>query len=166
MRGIDNEVSRPRRPEPGRGRGRPPAIQIDAEPLPASLPPPERPMTPIERRSINYNELAGAMAHLELTIRGTRRALDALARGEPVSASSSSDSETGVDDGVHGDLEGRLQCSDGESKKVARSVEAGPNSADRRLKSRTHNQLSRRSIAAIVNEIRWAEGLFTSSQSG
>jgi hypothetical protein len=88
---LRDEVSPPRRPEPGRGRGRPPAIRIDAEPLPASLPRPERPMTPIERRSFNYCELEGAMAHLELTLRAARRSLDALARGEPASTSSSAD---------------------------------------------------------------------------
>jgi hypothetical protein len=37
-------------------------------------------MTPIERRSIDYSELEGAMAHLELTILDTRRRLDMLAR--------------------------------------------------------------------------------------
>jgi hypothetical protein len=105
---LRDEVSPPRRPEPGRGRGRPPATLIDAEPLPASLPPPEHPITPIERRSINYSELEGAMAHLELTIRDTRRTLDALARGEPVSASSSQDSGIGVDRGVAGEQEDRL----------------------------------------------------------
>jgi hypothetical protein len=65
-------------------------------------------MTRIERRSINYSELVGAMAHLELTVRDTRRSLDALARGEPVSASSSSDSGTSGDDGVAGEQEDRL----------------------------------------------------------
>jgi hypothetical protein len=103
---LRDEVLPPRRPEPGRGRGRPPAIRIDAVPLPASLPPPQRPMTPIERRSINYAELEGAMAHLELTVRDTRRSLDALARGDP--ASSSSDSGTGVDDGVADEQADRL----------------------------------------------------------
>jgi hypothetical protein len=63
-------------------------------------------MTPIERRSINYAELEGAMAHLELTVRDTRRSLDALARGDP--ASSSSDSGTGVDDGVADEQADRL----------------------------------------------------------
>ena len=48
------------------------------------------------------------MAHLELTIRDTRRTLDALARGEPVSASSSPDSGTGVERGVAGEQEDRL----------------------------------------------------------
>jgi hypothetical protein len=39
-------------------------------------------MTPIERRSIDYGELEGAMVHLELAIRDTRRTLDMLARRE------------------------------------------------------------------------------------
>ncbi len=39
-------------------------------------------MTPIERRAIDYSELDQAMAHIEQTIRDTRRALDALARGD------------------------------------------------------------------------------------
>jgi hypothetical protein len=105
---LRDEVLPPRRPEPGRGRGRPPATLIDAERLPASLPPPEHPITLIERRSINYSELEGAMAHLELTIRDTRRTLDALARGEPVSASSSQHSGIGVGRGVAGEQEDRL----------------------------------------------------------
>ena len=103
---LRDEISPPRRPEPGRGRGRPPAIRIDVEQVPASPPPPEHPMTPVERRSINYSELEGAMAHLELTIRDTRLTLDALARREP--ASSSSDSGSGADDGVAGEREDRL----------------------------------------------------------
>jgi len=97
---LRDEVSPPRRPEPGRGRGRPPAIRKGVE-LPAALPPPEHPLTPIERRSINYNELEGAMANLELVIRDTRRALDALARGEPESSSSYSGKDR--DDGVAGE---------------------------------------------------------------
>jgi hypothetical protein len=47
-------------------------------------------MTPIERRTIDYGELEGAMVHLELAIRDTRRTLDALVRGDAVLASSSS----------------------------------------------------------------------------
>lgn len=92
---LRDEVSPPRRPEPGRGRGRPPVIRIEAESSPASLPPLERPLNPIERQSINYSELDRAMAHLELTIRDTRRSLDVLARSEP--ALSSSDSGTRAD---------------------------------------------------------------------
>ena len=86
---LRDEISPPRRPEPGRGRGRP-RIQIEAESPQAASPPPPRPMTPIERRSIDYGELEGAMQHLELVIRDTRRTLDALARGEPASSSSDS----------------------------------------------------------------------------
>jgi hypothetical protein len=103
---LRDGISPPRRPEPGRGRGRPPSIRIDAEPLPAALPPADHPITPIERRSINYSELEGAMAHLELTIRDTRRKLDALARSEP--ASSSSDSGIRADCGESGEFKDRL----------------------------------------------------------
>jgi hypothetical protein len=79
---LRDDVLPPYRPEPGRGRGRPPAIAVEPEPPPASPSSPERAMTPIERRSIDYSELEGAMAHLELAIRDTRRRLDVLARGE------------------------------------------------------------------------------------
>jgi hypothetical protein len=65
-------------------------------------------MTPIERRAINYSALEGAMAYLDLTLRETRRSLEALARGEPASATSSSDSAIGVDDGIAGEQEDRL----------------------------------------------------------
>jgi hypothetical protein len=44
--------------------------------------------------------------------------------------------------------------SEGESKTVVTSVEAGLNSVDRRLKSQTHNQRWRRSIAPFLTEIR------------
>ena len=79
---LRDEVSPPRRPQPGRGRGRPPSPRDEAEALPASPVPPERPMTPIERRSIDYSELERGMAHLEQVIRDTRRTLDLLARGD------------------------------------------------------------------------------------
>ena len=49
---LRDEVSPPRRPEPGRGRGRPPAIRIDAEPLPVSLPPTRAP-DDAHRKTIN-----------------------------------------------------------------------------------------------------------------
>jgi hypothetical protein len=101
---LRDEVSPPHRPEPGRGRGRPPTNRIDEVQVLAPLPPPERPMTPIERRSINYSELEGAMAHLELAIRHTRRRLYGVLRGEPPSSSLG----TAVDDGVDGEREDRL----------------------------------------------------------
>jgi hypothetical protein len=79
---LRDEVAPPRRPEPGRGRGRPPSIRDEAEALPESSLPAERPMTSIERRSIDYSELERGMAHLEQVVRDTRRTLDVLARGD------------------------------------------------------------------------------------
>jgi len=63
-------------------------------------------MTPIERRTIDYSELEGAMAHLEMTIRDTRRALDGYAR--QISAPSSPDPGNSGDDGCVGESEDRL----------------------------------------------------------
>jgi hypothetical protein len=77
---LRDEVMPPWRPEPGRGRGRPPMVRI--EEAPSLPPPPEQPITPIERRAIDYSDLDQAMAQLEQTIRHTRRTLDALARGD------------------------------------------------------------------------------------
>ena len=83
---LRDEVAPARRPEPGRGRGRPPAIRFDAEPLPQP-PPPEIVLTPIDRRAIDYSDLELWMAQAEQAIRSTRRILDALARGEGASTS-------------------------------------------------------------------------------
>jgi hypothetical protein len=79
---LRDEISPPRRPEPGRGRGRPPTIRLEVAPLLAVPPSPERAMTPLERRAIDYSELEQGMAHLEQVIRDTRRTLDVLAKGE------------------------------------------------------------------------------------
>jgi hypothetical protein len=76
---LRDEVAPPRRPEPGRGPGRPPAIREEkALPLP---PLPDRPLTPIERKAIDYSELEHWMAHADQVIRDTRRTLEALVRG-------------------------------------------------------------------------------------
>jgi len=83
---LRDEVAPPRRPEPGRSRGRPPAIRIDAEPSSQPLPPAPA-LTPIERRAIDYSELEHWMAQAEQAIRSTRRTLDALAQRESASAS-------------------------------------------------------------------------------
>ena len=48
---LRDEVAPPRRPEPGRGRGRPPLIEPE-EALP-TLPLPDRPLTQVERRAID-----------------------------------------------------------------------------------------------------------------
>jgi hypothetical protein len=97
---LREEISPPRRPEPGRGRGRPPTIRLESEPQLASPPPPERPKTLIERRSIDYSELEQGMAHLEQVIRDTRRTLDAFARGE--AAQALYDAATDADNAVSG----------------------------------------------------------------
>jgi hypothetical protein len=82
---LRDEVAPPRRPEPGRGPGRPPAIREEAALPPPPLP--SRPLTPIERKAIDYSDLEHWMAHADQVIRDTRRTLDSLARGEGTSAS-------------------------------------------------------------------------------
>jgi hypothetical protein len=77
---LRDEVAPPRRPEPGRGPGRPPALREEQALPPPPLP--DRPLTPIERKAIDYSDLEHWMAHADQVIRDTRRALDALARGE------------------------------------------------------------------------------------
>ena len=113
---LRDEISPPRRPEPGRGRGRPPTIRLEVEPLLAVPPSPERAMTPLERRAIDYSELEQGMAHLEQVIRDTRRTLDALARGEVVAASSVS--RTGADEPVAGGRKGHPEPGEGNERGV------------------------------------------------
>jgi len=72
------EVAPPRRPMPGRGRGRPPILQIEVDQPPAPLP--GRPLSPIERRAFDYSELEHWIAHAEQAIRQTRHVLDLTAR--------------------------------------------------------------------------------------
>jgi len=79
---LRDGVAPPQRPEPGQGPGRPPAIREEE----AQPPLPNRPLTPIERKAIDYSELEHWMAHADQVIRDTRRTLDALARGEQVPA--------------------------------------------------------------------------------
>jgi hypothetical protein len=76
---LRDEVRPPRRPEPGRGRGRPPNILYveEVEPPPS---PPEKPLTPIDRKAIDYSDLTHWMAHADQVIRNTRRTLDAMIR--------------------------------------------------------------------------------------
>ena len=72
----------PYRPEPGRGRGRPPLIVEEPAPPPEPLPP----LSPIERRAFDYGDLEQSMAQLDLVLRETRRSLDVLTRGAPAGA--------------------------------------------------------------------------------
>jgi hypothetical protein len=71
---LRDVVRPPYRPEPGRGRGRPPLVAADAITVPA-LPP----VPPLDRRPFDYSDLAQWMTHMEQTIRQARRALSAVA---------------------------------------------------------------------------------------
>lgn len=81
---LRDQVAPPRRPVPGRGRGRPPVMRTE-EASPPVLP--ERTLTPIDRRQFDYSELEHWMAQADQTIRQARRTLDALATGTPPSSS-------------------------------------------------------------------------------
>jgi len=74
---LREAVSPPRRPQPGRGRGRPPNVSFD-EPVADLPPPPLPPLSPIERRAFDYSDLEQWMAHLDQTVRQTRRTLQTL----------------------------------------------------------------------------------------
>ena len=78
MAPLRDEVAPPRRPEPGRGRGRPPAWLTEEAPAPAA--PPAEPLTPVERWTYDYTALDRWMAETEQAVRRTRRTLDTLAQ--------------------------------------------------------------------------------------
>ena len=82
---LRDGVAPPRRPMPGRGRGRPPHLPAN-DTVPPTLPVAARPLTPIERRQFDYSELEAAMAFADETTRQARRNLEALCSG-PLSAS-------------------------------------------------------------------------------
>ncbi len=74
---LRDGTAAPRRPQPGRPRGRPRRLEADPvdEPPPPSLPPVSRFARPV----IDYGALEAAVAQCEERIRSTRRALDRLA---------------------------------------------------------------------------------------
>lgn len=78
-------VAPPRRPVPGRGRGRPRATGPVA-PATDLPPPPAAPLGPLERRAFDYGDLTAAMAAVDAAIRRTRRTLDGLANGGAAAA--------------------------------------------------------------------------------
>ena len=78
MAPLAEAVRPPYRPEPGRGRGRPPILAVEDDVAGPPLPLP--PLTPIERRSFDYSDLEHCMAQLDLVLRQTRRSLDGLSR--------------------------------------------------------------------------------------
>jgi len=78
---LRDEVAPPRRPAPDRGRGRP-RKEPEEEPLPA--PPIIPPVTPIERRAVDYSDLEQAMTVMDEAIRRTRQGLRSIGGVGPV----------------------------------------------------------------------------------
>jgi hypothetical protein len=78
---LRDGVEPPRRPEPGRGRGRPPIVQSEA--AQAEPPPAVRPLTPIERRSFDYSGLEAAMALADEAMRNAKRLFGSLRHRSP-----------------------------------------------------------------------------------
>jgi hypothetical protein len=78
---LRDGVAPPKRPQPGRGRGRPPILpDDDAVAPPPALPQP--PLNPRDRQDFDYGEIETGLAQLDQAIRQTRYSLDALARRE------------------------------------------------------------------------------------
>ena len=77
---VRDATTGPRRPEPGRGRGRPRLTREveGAEEVSAPLPPIAR----FQRRPIDYAALEAAMAECDRTVRDTRQALNRLAMSD------------------------------------------------------------------------------------
>jgi hypothetical protein len=72
---LRDSVTAPRRPDPMRGRGRPPLMR-DEDIEENIAPPPLSPTEPISRAIFEYGDLELAMAQLEGTIRQTRSTLE------------------------------------------------------------------------------------------
>ena len=70
-------VRPPYRPDPNRGRGRPPQVRIDE--TDGRAPTPLPPLSPIERREFDYVGLEEAMTHLEAIVHRARHQLTTLA---------------------------------------------------------------------------------------
>ena len=82
---LRDVVRPPYRPEPGRGRGRPPLVAEAAITVPA-LPP----VPPLDRQPFDYSDLAHWITQMDQTIRQARRTLDRLRpHGIPPSAPAS-----------------------------------------------------------------------------
>jgi hypothetical protein len=77
---LRDRVAPPRRPMPGRGRGRPRRTP-EVEEAPAPPLPPPAPLAPLARRAFDTSDLTRWMAEADQAIRRTQRLLDALATG-------------------------------------------------------------------------------------
>jgi hypothetical protein len=76
---LRESVAPPRRPEPGRGRGRPRLDRAD-DPAASIVPPlPPAPLSPLARRQFDYSDLDHWMTQMDQTMRQTRRVLQTLA---------------------------------------------------------------------------------------
>jgi predicted nucleic acid-binding protein len=76
---LATAVAPPRRPVPGRGRGRPRLIPVVAQAAPRPGPIP--PFEPLARSAFDYSDLEEALREAEATMRRTRRSLDQLSGG-------------------------------------------------------------------------------------
>jgi hypothetical protein len=83
-------VRPPYRPEPGRGRGRPPLIVEEPVPPPEPL----LPLSAIEQRAFDYSDLEQSMAQLDVVLRETRRSLDVV-RGRAPTATQAPSTRVG-----------------------------------------------------------------------
>jgi hypothetical protein len=78
---LRDGVASPRRPVPGRGRGRPRLKRSEESPEPIGMTealgelPPPAPLTPIERRSFDFSGLDAALAAADAAMRRTRQVL-------------------------------------------------------------------------------------------
>jgi hypothetical protein len=72
-------VAPPRRPEPGRGRGRPRLVPVEVEAAPPAGP--VAPLHPVARAAFDYSDLDAALRATEAAMRRTRASLDQLAGG-------------------------------------------------------------------------------------
>jgi hypothetical protein len=77
---LAEAVAPPRRPEPGRGRGRPRRTPVEADP-PAPPAGPIPPLVPVPRATFDYSDLDAALRDAEAAMRRTRRSLDQMADG-------------------------------------------------------------------------------------
>jgi hypothetical protein len=75
---LRDGVAPPRRPEPGRGRGRPPILPV--EDVIVDPPPPLPPLTPLQRGSLDYSGLDAAMEFADAAMRSARRLFAGLPR--------------------------------------------------------------------------------------
>jgi hypothetical protein len=77
---LRDGVAPPKRPMPGRGRGRPPILPDEdtVAPLPALPALPEPPPTRRDRQDFDYGEIETWMVNTEQTIRRTRLTLDTI----------------------------------------------------------------------------------------